>query len=382
MSNNHQPSRKFGKAIKTSGSAGCTAAISSGGGAPASIPEPKGDSGVWPTPGAFEAQRRKSGDDVLEDYRARRVRENAERFFRVVIESQDGYSELEAIVYFATRGKKLTKESCCIRRVWSKDACASEGRTRFWVPTDRQESSMDASMARCAEWCRLSSFDAWWYDIATDSRENLLLGGADSPSILVRYLATISRSPYAIDRMSIFLPLAMDAVELACAGQPYPWVTRWYSSTPAEKAMVDLGYVGALLFSIHRLRQKGEPGYRLVRPAVQCLLAHQRQDGSWSMTSTHNQGSVYATAMAVTALALHRPRGYKTIINKAVQWLCDQQKPSGMWADDGAYEDVTFLSVLVLDAIACAEGDPRVTFLGPPPVPASKRAATGRQHRE
>jgi hypothetical protein len=64
--------------------------------------------------------------------------------------------------------------------------------------------------------------------------------------------------------------------------------------------------------------------------------------------------------MAIHALCLKRPGGWKRAVTKGAEWLWSQQAEFGGWSEECAHS--VYLTVLVLDAIELAAGGTQVTF--------------------
>jgi hypothetical protein len=77
--------------------------------------------------------------------------------------------------------------------------------------------------------------------------------------------------------------------------------------------------------------------------------------------------------MAVHALAIAQPPGWPRIAARAIDWLWSMQKDEGSWIEPDACGPV-HLTVLVLDAIALANGAEHVTFRWRPVLPLSTRS--------
>jgi hypothetical protein len=65
--------------------------------------------------------------------------------------------------------------------------------------------------------------------------------------------------------------------------------------------------------------------------------------------------------MVLHALALARPRSWPRIAATARDWLWSMQETNGSWTEAGT-PGPAYLTVLVLDAITLANGEPNVTF--------------------
>jgi hypothetical protein len=91
----------------------------------------------------------------------------------------------------------------------------------------------------------------------------------------------------------------------------------------------------------------------------------QDASGAWQNFSSDVDASIESTAMVVHAMALAQPAGWPRIAARAREWLLSVQQDNGSWTEPGT-PGPTYLTVLVLDAIALANGDKTVTFRWPP----------------
>ena len=102
------------------------------------------------------------------------------------------WADLEAVVYFASRGHDCTALKRTILTMWreAEDRAVSrvgedpaftrqvrEDPTKFisafWNAYDSQELSIDATMLRIVEWCNVLGFDPWWRRLGEDIRTRL-----------------------------------------------------------------------------------------------------------------------------------------------------------------------------------------------------------------
>jgi TIR domain len=87
--------------------------------------------------------------------------------------------------------------------------------------------------------------------------------------------------------------------------------------------------------------------------------------------------------LAVHAIALSKPNGHKRVLSFAKEYLESHQNWRGHWDDKDAC-DITYLTVLVLDALQLAVSSDVLTFsrpssimISPPTLPEGKRPLTG-----
>jgi len=336
--------------------------------------------------------------------------ERAEEWLKfVVTEDRDNFGDQEAAIYLTSRGKDcetairkindfwVYHEQCVIKRCSEGSSTSTitlDGRKRrvgpkrhvggmslaearkvenrsefqlpdFWGWNRCQEQTIDATMLRTVDWCGLGGFEPWWRRLARRTVSDFIDGGVESGS-LVYWLFAMSRSQLAIKMMPKALKLALDNIELVRTGS-HPWTHRDPNARrPGTNGYVyeefeDLAHASALVFANYTLRPFTERSEELLNSAAGLLQKHQRDDGSWPYSSHDKESSIEATAMAIHALALHRPVGWERNTGMAAVMLSGVQEEGGYWVENSG-PDVPFLTVLVLDALELANGGKRVTF--------------------
>jgi hypothetical protein len=222
----------------------------------------------------------------------------------------------------------------------------------FWWGHDRQEFSLEATMIRTAEWGPIRGFDAWWRRLAKTDMEAVMQGGVER--IPASYwLFNMCRSRLALQFLEKSMRRRLEALELPGEDKD-PW--RFYHSLPTNRLRIVMHaeYLAHLIFC--SIQMRGPTGKSpLVRRAAKELVRLQRATGGWPCWESDKQPGVEATAKAVHALCLAKPVGWKSAIERARKWLLKQQDRHGCWYDRGA-PDATYLTVLVLDALALIDG--------------------------
>jgi hypothetical protein len=125
-------------------------------------------------------------------------------------------------------------------------------------------------------------------------------------------------------------------------------------------------YAASIAFCSSVLRPE-EAGSELVMAAAKILQKHQMSAGAWGYWADIADPSIEVTAAAIHALSVVKPQGYSRNLKDASDWLLAQQNAGGYWHEQ-ACPDPTYLTVLVLDALALARGQNKVTFRGPTTV--------------
>ena len=138
-----------------------------------------------------------------------------------------------------------------------------------------------------------------------------------------------------------------------------PWkfvVNRPMDGKDRYVALTHLTCAAMLIFACDRLGVERSLPPFTYETATKLLIKSQKADGGWRCWEDDTKSDVESTAMIIHALAIHKPRGWATATKKAAKWLwTNQHKELGYWSDAGSPDDV-YLTVLVLDAIALAEG--------------------------
>ena len=324
--------------------------------------------------------------------------EKAEAWLRYVANEGFDFGAQEALVYLVSRGHdctqlireavtewklavKRTLEMCLVRlsdsnggsgenkgtalgKTPSVEACDISKYSplvlyNFWAGGDAvQDLTIDSTMLRTAEWCGIGGFDEWWHRLAEDLYRLTILGGIDDTVRLAFHLFSMCRSDYAIQLMPKALDRALDAIEISEDPQSPPW-RRWVWSYSPPRQVDSLSYAITIAFANARLRP--QRGSQLVDQAVDTLLKLQGVEGAWRCWTDDTEPSVESTAMAVHALMLNKPKGWRLAVTTARDWLWSVQHRSGCWIELGTPDSV-YLTVLALDAIELASDGARVTF--------------------
>jgi hypothetical protein len=247
----------------------------------------------------------------------------------------------------------------------------------FWDSAWLGDYSLDASMLRTVDWCGIAGFEPWWRRLAQSRKEKQLQGGLEESAAAAYWLFNMVRSDFAIKLMPGVLDGYLQYIGFVGLDKHLPWVfdgplrrigtdaskvthdTRMGNRGPACQEQ-HLAYASALVFAHHRL-PSDNGALELVHRAVETICKHQDRNGAWRSLTEDADVSIESTAMALHALALAQPPGWPRTAAAARDWLWSMQKDDGSWNEPGAAGPV-HLTVLVLDAIALANGDKTLTF--------------------
>jgi hypothetical protein len=323
--------------------------------------------------------------------------EKAERWLRFVAETRaapgwgGSYGDEEALVYLRSRGHSCDDFIEALVTEWRGDAerviergsyfsITDEDGTRversplvpesgvrdirevmrsvigdFWGGGRHKELHIDAAMLRAAYWCRIGGFEGWWERLAEDENEAALVGGAD-PKRMSYWGANMARADLAYDLMSTALERATEAMMVPLArDKEGPWIhLNPLREKPASEPMfaAHYGHAANIAMAVPLVREQVPTG---VERACEVLLRSQRSDGGWPTLDVLDESSIDTTARAVHGLVFCRPHGWERAVDAAVDFLLDRQATAGYWQEE-AMRDATFLTVLVLDAMALAGG--------------------------
>jgi hypothetical protein len=287
---------------------------------------------------------------------------------------RETYGDLEAVVFLARRGQDTTSEVKKVIAEWRvaekqhiadhnarsspiTDDIAATYMSYFWRGGREAEHTLEATMLRAVESCRIGGFDHWWERIVQDTKEYVLDGAFGGiPGVL--WLFEMCRSDYALRAMPTVLEHVLDSIVMP----RFLDVLLWQDAINDAGISDNIRRVSTIVFAEQRLEHKTG----LIREAV-CTLERHYKNGSWPTWMREATPSIETTAMAMHALAMTRPRGWEDTMAEATSWLLSVQNPDGYWADPKTHDQV-YLTVLVLDALALgSQSSATLTFLNPPP---------------
>ncbi len=192
----------------------------------------------------------------------------------------------------------------------------------FWDGAPPEDYSFEAIMLRTVDWCEIAGFDAWWHRLEETLKESTF--SHESTNLLPYWLFNMVRSDYAIKLIRRVLERYVELISSSGPNKPEPWMFRADGSGSLEE---NFSHASTIVFAHHRLN----------------LVHSDPQPGGW-------------------------PR----IAARARDWLWSAQQEDGSWTEPGT-PGPTHLTVLVLDAIALANGERNVTFRWPSNLPETYR---------
>ena len=320
--------------------------------------------------------------------------DKAEGWLKPIVQEAKANSELEAVIYFVSRGHKDVIDVTSLRNAWHSAIChdiergmpigkvaddvlerarsqtislaeaaevlrfgLSQSLPRFFGFRDEEEDFIDATMFRAVEWLGITGFDAWLESFASElsfppepgydrisigwwlfhwCRSDLALNMAEKPGLAAQLWA-----------------LTNGEME-----REKPWRIFW-SADDKPRARDYIPLAGIVLFVCHRI-ESGNIRESTLRYATDLLVQTQMRSGAWPLYADSSEPEILATCMAIYGLALHKPEGWRQMAALGADWLRTQQDPQGLWYIQGG--PTVMLTVLVLDALALADGDEEITF--------------------
>jgi hypothetical protein len=316
--------------------------------------------------------------------------EKVRAWLQYIADHRAADSDLEALVFLASRGHDLTSLTTEVMNEWKeaeRDRLegynagivvhdTNSGRTRrrkrpspitandivdtsrvglwdFWVGRDEQQFTIDATMLRATEWLRIGGFEHWWKRLARETAEDVVLGGGFEGMAGALWLFGMCRSEFAMNIMAPTLNRALDTITIPRIKAPFPWQEYERRVGRAKAVLADhIPCASCIVFAESRLHRA--TGLR--DDAIAAIQRHY-DNGSWPVWTGKPAPSIEATAMAMHALAMIRPRGWEHMMAGASSWLLHVQHRDGYWVESGT-PDPVFLTVLVMDALSLAKRPP------------------------
>jgi len=224
--------------------------------------------------------------------------------------------------------------------------------------------SLEATMLRMSQWCNINRVEECRRKLLQHLHSEVLKGASR--------MYWKPKDWFDLFRADLMMELPRAEIENDLKAKGALAIQRMAtSSLPGSAEDDDQGVMDAASIVFGALRI---PGANLddgvVENLAEQLLYSQRASGAWAYfcgTLKAEQESVLRTAMAVHALCLARPEGWQDAVSLARRWLQHQLNEFGYWRENCLnfwvhFEDIIYLTVLVLDAIELAGGGTTVTF--------------------
>jgi nucleoside phosphorylase len=299
--------------------------------------------------------------------------------------------DMEAAIYFAAQGEYLL-DPMDIRSEWHRVICLDieRGRPiskvpeeiierarsgtlslteaseilrfnddlpRFFGFRDEEEDFIDSTFIRSVEWFEVKGFQPWVDSISNELSTIYQYGIEHNRAAWSLFYWC--RSDLIINKTEKF---GLESFLFGLLNGPIekskPWKTSWFTQKTIE--YVDyLPIASSIVFCWYRIDPKS---FRsdVLESAIELLFQTQLNCGGWPLISNESEGSLLSTCLAIHALALAKPKGWKSSLNKAKEWLINNQNNSGFWHIDGG--PIVMLTVLALESIHLASDNTRVSF--------------------
>lgn len=228
----------------------------------------------------------------------------------------------------------------------------------FWAGRRNEVNTIDATMLRVAQWCKLSGFDGYWKRLVNDIELNVPFDLSDRMQ-RIQWMFSICRCEYAIDLMFSKLSLLIEILIIPDEQNiNNVWEYLYFDPKNWEKEVRNSAFItSGLLFILIRLGKRNQYSH-LIQEAKEFLIKAQTQEGGWKRFSNDESISIETTAMCIHALSLVDYESLSYVIKKGVECLYTRQDIWGLWFEENDfYVSSEYLTVLVLDAIEIEEGN-------------------------
>jgi hypothetical protein len=267
--------------------------------------------------------------------------------------STHDYAGQEAVVYFASKGRDVTKERAVIEAAWIRDERRIDIELDplnidFWqrLVFDNEQETVTATMLRTAEWLDIGVLSQRFRNLAAAQSDALTYGLEPGP--VGWWAFQYCRSALAIHLFRDSLRASLQLVR----GQfdRCPWRAVSLRDDKLQRAD-SVPIAASLLFALSRLGDV--PGVAF-QPAdgLDMILSNQLPNGLWSCWSGDEEGDTITTAIVLHTLGAWMPVGGKNAMQRASRALLNLQQNEGNWS--GGRNCNVFVTVLVLDALAMA----------------------------
>jgi len=218
---------------------------------------------------------------------------------------------------------------------------------------DNEESLMIPTFFRIIQWFELQDFQLW-EDLYTYEASTFYQTDINQVD-LATSLFYFSRSDLLLEKIT---RAGLDALlERVCVGNVHaykPWLFQFHGTKSIYTALASI--IG---FSWNRI----SPAYinpNVFENALSLLQNSRLSSGAWPLTSEDDDGDIFSTCLALTALCTTKPAGYKDYVRESVNWLLNQQTSLGYWHINGIPDVMS--TILCLEAINLARGNTRITY--------------------
>lgn len=318
----------------------------------------------------------------------------AELWLKPIAEDALSSSDLEAAIYFASRGRKDLIDINKIKDGWHSAICNSiirgqpvgkisntvleraknkvislseaaevlkfnETLPTFFSYRDEERDFIDATFFRSIEWFDITGFEPWINSFAHEASLSTSYGLDQIPTSW--WLFFQCRSDLWLKRVE---KISIETMLWTLMNGPLeknkPW--RQFFPNRHDRQYYNTDYIpiaGILPFVWHKINPQNLK-YTIIDDALELLFSAQLKCGAWSLETKDNKPDIIATCFAIHGIALAKPKGWKLVCKKAADWLLSVQGEGGYWHIDGG--PTIMLTVLVLDSINLSNESDQLTF--------------------
>lgn len=304
-------------------------------------------------------------------------------------------ADLEALLFFKSKGESLVS-SHELSETWRKKICSDVARgwlhssdekiiekaknnelsiidlaeifkhsimfPNFLHAYDNEEDFISSTFFRAMEWFQLNEYEPW-ADVYAQEISTAYQGGVDQVYSLYP-LFYYCRSDLLLRKASKFgLEALLYGICIGNIDPSKPWKRYWEEPDKEQRNFTYVDYVptaSIIAFAWQRINPTNI-NKEILDQSLLLLFQTQLVSGAWPLTSKDEKGSILSTCLAMTALSSTKPVGYQRYVEKAKEWLLNQQNEVGCWFIQGA--PAVMINVLCLEAIRLAEGNNQVTYI-------------------
>lgn len=318
--------------------------------------------------------------------------DKAEHWLRPIAREASADSDVEAAVYFASRGRPEIIDVVDLRNRWHAVICNDVehggamrkvpgpllelARTktlslaeaasvlefngelpRFFSFLDQEEDFIDSAMFRAVEWFGIRGFEPWLRSLVKDLSVGPQYGIEHSQASW--WLFQWCRSDLAL-RMAD--RTGLEAWLWALINGPLERDKPWIQFNAGGNAPAAVTYIptAAIIPFVWQRIQPANINPAVVDRASELLFQTQLRSGAWPTRGSDSEGCLMATCFAIHGLVTHKPQGWQQAVKHAANWIEKQQDDWGCWAIQGG--PTVMITVLALDALQLAREGKHLTF--------------------
>jgi len=210
---------------------------------------------------------------------------------------------------------------------------------RFWTSRDSMESIDDVSRYRFIKTFNLDEFSRTIEVIESDFRQEM-----DGFNLWL-----INRTPSLCEKVRIYIETSLDSIIDSKHEEQY-----WSSKIYDEKQKNFFPSIHETVFNVFAiLRYSRNPKQiEIAQSCIEWIWINQDPEGFWEHDflneKKNKEASIFNTFIAIQILNLVDKEKYRLAINRAEEWIINQQDFDGFW-EEKYTGNFVFLSVSILD---------------------------------